>query len=69
MKVMKKTLGERLERAYYTIDELAEFLRIEPGTVRNRMSKGIGPKPTKIGHRVLFEEKDIREYLERCESA
>jgi excisionase family DNA binding protein len=66
---MKKTLGERLEKAFYTIDEVAEFLRMDPGTLRNKRSKGQAPKATKIGGRVLFEAQDVKEYIEERDAA
>jgi len=48
--------GESMAKDFYTVGEIAELLRVQPGTVRNRLSRGDGclPPSTLIGRRRLF---------------
>jgi excisionase family DNA binding protein len=45
-----------MTKDFYTVDEIAELLRIRPGTVRNRISRRDGHLPPSIviGRRRLF---------------
>jgi excisionase family DNA binding protein len=45
-----------MTKDFYTVDEIAELLRIRPGTVRNRLSRRDGHLPPSIliGRRRLF---------------
>jgi predicted DNA-binding transcriptional regulator AlpA len=65
MKDMRKSLSERLGREYYTLKEVAEFLCMAKQTLYNRRGKGTAPKATKVGGRLLFDVKDVEEYLMR----
>jgi len=40
-----------MAKDFYTVGEIAELLRVQPGTVRNRLSRGDGclPPSTLIG--------------------
>jgi hypothetical protein len=50
-----------MEKDFYTVDEIAELLRIRPGTVRNRLSRRDRALPPSvvIGRKRLFP---LREY-------
>lgn len=63
----KKTLGERAGRDLYTLEEVAEFLRMAPKTLYNKRLLGQGPKSIKVGARVLYDYKDVVDYLDSCE--
>ena len=41
---------------FYTVDEIAQLLRVRPGTIRNRLSRGDRglPPSTVVGRRRLF---------------
>ena len=44
-------------RPLYTIQELAHTLRLQPGTVRNKLSRGEDlPRSVRVGRRRLFPE-------------
>jgi hypothetical protein len=47
-------------KEFYTVEEIAELLRIRPGTVRNRLSQGANDLPPSIvnGRRRLFSLAD-----------
>jgi predicted DNA-binding transcriptional regulator AlpA len=48
----------------YTVPELARILRIGPGTVYNRLSRGDDlPKFFRVGRKVRFEGKAIQDFI------
>lgn len=48
----------------FTIDELAEFLHMDVGTVRNRLSRGEPMPPSiKVGRRRLFPSSELEKWL------
>ncbi len=47
-------LPERLTR-----EELAGFWRVSIRTIERREAAGIGPRPMKIGGRVLYRREDV----------
>lgn len=52
---------------FYTIEEIAQKLRIQPGTVRNRLMQRLDMPPSvRIGRRRLFP---IAEYEQWCAHA
>jgi predicted DNA-binding transcriptional regulator AlpA len=51
----KQALEERL----WTPDELAARYGISPLTLRQWRWQGIGPRPLKVGRRVLYPESEI----------
>jgi hypothetical protein len=65
MDMRKKSLAERLGWEFYTLEEVAEYLRMAPGTLRNKRAKGRGPRAVKIEGRVLFDSRDVKEYIEK----
>ncbi|GAB2474330.1 hypothetical protein GCM10027063_14180 [Promicromonospora xylanilytica] len=58
----------RLDRTpMWTVEELCEKLHASPETVRSWRKNGTGPRAYKIGRHVLFEEADVRAWLEAHE--
>jgi predicted DNA-binding transcriptional regulator AlpA len=54
-------------KEFYTVEEIAELLRIRPGTVRNRLSRRARDLPPSItiGRRRLFPLLDYEQWKER----
>lgn len=48
--------GANMAQDFYTVAEMAELLRVRPGTVRNRVYRGEAsvPPSTVVGRRRLF---------------
>lgn len=42
-----------------TREELADFWRVTVRTIERREAQGIGPKPIRIGGRVLYRREDV----------
>lgn len=56
-------------RPLYTIQELAHALRLQPGTVRNKLSRGEDlPRSVVVGRRRLFPEDAVEAWLEAQEA-
>jgi excisionase family DNA binding protein len=52
-------------RPLYTIQELAHTLRLQPGTVRNKLSRGEDlPRSVVVGRRRLFPEDAVEAWLQ-----
>jgi excisionase family DNA binding protein len=52
-------------RPLYTIQELAHALRLQPGTVRNKLSRGDDlPRSVVVGRRRLFPEDAVEAWLQ-----
>ena len=48
----------------YTIQELADALRLEPATIRNKLSRGEDMPPSvRIGRRRLFPQDELESWL------
>lgn len=48
----------------YTIQELADALRLEPTTIRNKLSRGEDMPPSvRIGRRRLFPQDELESWL------
>ena len=45
--------------ARLTREELASLWRVSPRTIERREDAGIGPRPMKIGGRVLYRREDV----------
>jgi len=54
-------------KEFYTVEEIAELLRIRPGTVRNRLSQRAGDLPPSIvnGRRRLFPPRDYERWKQQ----
>lgn len=48
---------------YMTTGEVAELLRTSPETVRFWRHVGKGPRSFKVGRRVLYERRDVEEFI------
>jgi excisionase family DNA binding protein len=56
-------------RPLYTIQELAHALRLQPGTVRNKLSRGEDmPGSVLVGRRRLFPEDAVDAWLQAQEA-
>jgi excisionase family DNA binding protein len=56
-------------RPLYTIQELAHTLRLQPGTVRNKLSRGEDlPRSVVVGRRRLFPEEAVEAWLQAQEA-
>src|SRR5579864_3427897 len=56
-------------RPLYTIQELAQTLRLQPGTVRNKLSRGEDlPRSVLVGRRRLFPEDAVEAWLQAQEA-
>ena len=56
-------------RPLYTIQELAHTLRLQPGTVRNKLSRGEDlPRSVVVGRRRLFPEDAVEAWLQAQEA-
>jgi len=56
-------------RPLYTIQELANTLRLQPGTVRNKLSRGEDmPRSVRVGRRRLFPEDAVEAWLRAQEA-
>ena len=49
---------------YMTTHEVAELLRTSPESVRFWRHVGKGPKSFKVGRRVLYDRRDVHEFIE-----
>lgn len=49
---------------YMTTAEVAELLRTPAETVRFWRHTGKGPKSFKVGRRVLYDRRDVTEFIE-----
>jgi excisionase family DNA binding protein len=55
-------------RPLYTVQELANTLRLQPGTVRNKLSRGDDlPRSVLVGRRRLFPEDAVEDWLQAQE--
>ena len=56
-------------RPLYTVQELAQALRLQPGTVRNKLSRGEDlPRSVRVGRRRLFPEDAVEAWLQTQEA-
>ena len=55
-----------MEKRMMGIEELSEYIGLKPQTIRNRISSGTFPIPTKkIGRLLKWDRKDVDRYLDR----
>jgi len=50
--------------AGYTTPEAAAYLRTSPRTMMRWRNQRVGPAWTKIGGRIIYQQKDLDAYLE-----
>ena len=50
---------------FYTVEEAAAFLRVEPRTLDNWRWAGLGPKYRKHGGRIVYHIDDLTAFSER----
>src|SRR5262245_38774092 len=56
-------------RPLYTVQELANTLRLQPGTVRNKLSRGEDlPRSVRVGRRRLFPEDAVEAWMQAQEA-
>jgi DNA-binding transcriptional MerR regulator len=56
---------------FYTIDEVADLLRVRPGTIRNRLWRGDATLPPSVrnGRRRLFPVVGYADWKKRLETS
>jgi predicted DNA-binding transcriptional regulator AlpA len=63
---MMQATSEKPDRRMMGIEELAEYIGLKPQTIRNRISLGTFPIPTKkIGRLLKWDRKEVDQYLDR----
>jgi excisionase family DNA binding protein len=53
------------EKVLMTIEEVAAYLTVPPGTVLAWRARHIGPKGYRVGKHVRYRQADVDEWLER----
>lgn len=46
-----------------TVREVAAAARLEPGTIRKRVQRGLEPQPVRLGRNVRFRRDDVKRWL------
>ena len=46
-----------------TTDEVAEWIRVSPMTIRDWRKKGRGPRALKIGHSVRYSRREVAAWI------
>jgi len=54
-----------MDRRLLTAQEVAEILRTTPGHLANQRMRGEGPPYLKFSRRVLYDVKELEQWLER----
>lgn len=54
---------------YLVIGEVSALLRTPVSTLRWWRHVGTGPRSFKVGRRVLYDEADVRAYVDACRNA
>ncbi len=56
-----------MTKEFYTVDEIAELLRVRPGTVRNRLLYRVRelPRSIVIGRRRMFPRSDYEIWIKQ----
>ena len=54
-----------MDRRLLTSKEVAELLRTSPGQLANQRMRGEGPPYLKFDRRVLYDVKDLEQWLEQ----
>lgn len=60
-----KTIKERDEPTFYTIEELCEVLHVSEPTLLSYRKKSLVPEPMVMDRRALFDKAEVREYFNR----
>ena len=55
------------EPAFLTVQEVAELLRVSPGTVRAWIAKGEGPPMLRFGKQIRYRPERVMEWVEQQE--
>jgi excisionase family DNA binding protein len=53
------------EVAFYTLPELAAYLRVPEETLRGWRKDGKGPRAAKMGRHLRYDRRDVAEWIER----
>ena len=71
LKDLAKALHDNsiLNKKYLTVEEVSKLLRISQGTFRSWVNRKNVPFPVmKLGKRILVDEDDLREYLNKAKT-
>ena len=52
-------------KEWFTVNELAEWLQVPPGTVYQWRYRGTGPVGHRIGRHLRFRREDVEAWLEQ----
>lgn len=55
------------EPAFLTVQEVADLLRVSPGTVRGWIAKGEGPPMLRFGKQIRYRPERVMEWVEQQE--
>ncbi len=58
-----------MDERLLTTDEVADYFRTVPGTVRYWRHIGKGPRSFKVGRRVLYREADVKAWADAALAA
>lgn len=50
---------------FMTSAELADLLCLQVGTIRNRVSQGLDPRPYRVSGRLLFDRIEVDAWIKR----
>ncbi len=57
------------QQEFMTTEEVADFLRTTPGTVRYWRHVGKGPASFKVGRRMLYAREDVEQFVAQARAA
>lgn len=55
------------EPAFLTVQEVADLLRVSPGTIRAWIAKGEGPPMMRFGKQIRYRPERVMEWVEQQE--
>lgn len=61
--------GAKLEPVFLTVQEVADLLRVSPGTVRAWAAKGEGPPSIRFGKQIRYRPEKVEEWVQEQERA
>jgi predicted DNA-binding transcriptional regulator AlpA len=64
MRLDEHTLDQHSLGKFWTLDEVADLLRMSPNALYTIRCRGGGPPGIKIGRRVLFREDELAQWLD-----
>jgi excisionase family DNA binding protein len=62
-------MATKQREALGTTDEVAEYLQVNPGTLRNWRSQSRGPAYRKVGVHIRYRWRDVDAWLDQQQTA